>query len=128
MSDVDFRKIEDGDLLKWETPGTELVGILKSYKEQKTVMGNGHVYEVQTKDEIVPFFAPSLLHKKLQNVGIGNLVQIKYLKKTKTAAGTDLKHFDVGFTQPTEANLKALGIEIFGNKVGDEISADDVDM
>lgn len=127
MSDIKFNKVEDGELLKWEKPGVKLLGILKSYKEQKTAMGQGHVYEVQTKDEIVPFFAPSLLHKKLQNIGIGNIVSIEYLKKTRTGAGTDLKHFDVGFAEPTEANLKSAGIEVF-KKVNDEISADDVDM
>lgn len=126
--DVKFNKVEDGELLKWEKVGTKLTGLLKSYKEQKTAMGQGHVYEVQTKEGIVPFFAPSLLHKKLQTISIGNLVQIEYVKKTKTGAGTDLKHFEVGFTKPSEASLKALGLEIFDNKAGEEIDADDIDI
>lgn len=117
---VEFNEIKDGELLKWETPGTKLQGILKSYKEQKTAMGMGQVYEVQTKDGVIPFFAPSLLHKKLQEVSVGMLVSIEYTNKTRTQAGTDLKHFKVGHTKPTEANLKALGIEIFDQTVGDD--------
>lgn len=119
MPEVKFDKVEDGELLKWETTGKKVVGILKTYREQKTAMGQGHVYEVQTKDGIIPFFAPTLLHKKLQSVAIGNIVMIEYTKKTKTGAGTDLKHFDVGVAKPTEANLKSIGVEIF-EKVEDE--------
>ena len=117
---VDFNKVEDGELLKWETAGTKVVGILKSYTPRKTAMGDGHVYEVKSKDGIVPFFAPSLLHKKLQNVALGNIVSIEYTKKSKTGAGTDLKHFEVSFAKPTEANLKALGLDIFDETIGDD--------
>lgn len=113
MSEVKFSKIEDGELLKWETVGAKVVGVLQTYRAQKTAMGEGHVYEVKTKEGIVPFFAPTLLHKKLQAVSIGDIVQIEYTKKTKTGAGTDLKHFDVGNAPATEANLKGLGIEMF---------------
>lgn len=126
MSDVKFDKVEDGELLKWETVGTKVVGVLNTYRAQKTAMGEGHVYEVKTKDGIVPFFAPTLLHKKLQSVAIGNIVNIEYLKKTKTGAGTDLKHFDVGVAKPTEANLKAIGVEMF-DKVDDGEGAPNVD-
>lgn len=124
---INFKKVEDGELLKWETPGAKLLGVLKSYKSQRTAMGDGHVYEVQTKDALVPFFAPSLLHKKLKDVSVGNIVQIEYIKKTKTAAGTDLKHFEVQFAKPTEANLKAAGIEIF-ETVSDSIDPDDINI
>lgn len=123
MSDIKFNTVEDGELLKWEKPGTKVVGILKSYTPRTTNMGEGHVYEVQTKDGIVPFFAPSLLHKKLQNVSVGSVVSIEYTKKTKTGGGTDLKHFDVGWAKPTEANLKAAGVEVF-EQVEDEESED----
>lgn len=120
MSEVEFNKIEDGQLLKWENVGVKLVGILQTYRPQKTAMGDGHVYEVKTKDGLVPFFAPTLLHRKLQNVAIGNIVSIEYVKKTKTGAGTDLKHYEVAFAAPTEANLKTLGLEIF-DKVTDPV-------
>lgn len=113
MSDINFNTVEDGQLLKWENVGTKLVGILKSYTSRPTRMGEGHIYEVQTKDGITPFFAPSLLHKKLQNVSVGYIVSIEYTKKTKTGSNTDLKHFNVGWAKPSEANLKAMGIELF---------------
>lgn len=114
--DLDLTPVEDGKLLKWDKEGVKVVGVLKSYKEQKTAMGLGNVYQVETKEGIIPFFAPSLLHEKLKNIAIGNIVSITYTKKTKTGAGTDLKHFDVAFGEPTEAKLKALGIEIFEKK------------
>lgn len=110
---VEFNKVEDGELLKWGQVGAKVVGLLQSYREQKTSMGMGQVYEVMTKDGIVPFFAPSLLHKKLQNVSIGDIVSIEYTKETKTNAGTKLKHFDVGHAKATDANLKALGLNVF---------------
>ena len=129
MSESTFKKVSEGELLKWDKPGTKVQGILESYKEQKTAMGQGHVYEVQTKDEIVPFFAPSLLHKKLQKIGVGNVVVIEYVKKTKTGAGTDLKHFDVSFAPPTEANLKSVGMESsFKKMTDDEINPDSIDL
>lgn len=124
MTDINFDEVKDGELLKWDTVGTKLVGILKSYKQQRTAMGDGNVYEVQTKDGIVPFFATTLLHKKLQGINTGELVSIEYTHTTKTQAGTTLKHFKVGHTAPTEANLKAIGIEMFKDVDGDDLSQD----
>ncbi len=120
MSDeqnLDFQTVEDGQLCKWETVGTKIVGVLKSYAFRRTNKGDGNVYEVQTKNGLIPFFAPSLLHKKLKSIAIGNIVSIEYTGKTKTQGGNDLKHFDVKFTKPTEANLKAIGVEMFDNTV-----------
>lgn len=125
MSDIKFSMVEDGQLLKWDTIGTKVVGLLKSYKVQKTAMGEGHVFEVQTNEALVPFFAPSLLTKKLQNIPIGNIVSIEYTKKTKTGAGTDLKHFNVGQAAPTEVNLNALGIKILVD-VAEELGEPDL--
>lgn len=126
MSDeIQFETIEAGSLLKWENIGTKVVGILRSYKEQKTAMGQGHVYEVQTNDALVPFFAPSLLHKDLQRVEIGKIVSIEYIKKSKTGAGTDLKHFKVGHAPANEVNCKALGIKILVD-VAEELGEPDL--
>lgn len=126
MADIKFNKIEDGELLKWEAVGTKLIGVLQTYRAQKTAMGEGHVYEVKTKEGIVPFFAPTLLHKKLQAVNIGDIVNIEYTKKTKTGAGTDLKHFEVGTASPSEANLKAIGVEMFKAVSDDGVNEDDL--
>lgn len=123
---IKYNTIEDGELLKWEKEGTKVEGVLQSYRTQKTPMGEGNVYEVKTKDAVVPFFAPSLLHKKLQSVPIGYVVSIEYTKKTKTGSGTDLKHFEVGYAEPTEANLKAVGVELLKKVEDDE--DDDIDQ
>ena len=126
MPDVNYEKIEDGELQKWDKIGIIVEGVLERYKQQTTAMGEGHVYEVNTKDGIVPFFAPSLLHKKLERIEIGKVVKITYLKKSKTAAGTDLKHFEVLHAEPTEANLKSVGVEMYkkdeGQGDGEDIS------
>lgn len=111
--------VQDGELFKFEKVGDSISGVLESYKSQNTANGVGHVYEVRTKEGVVAFFASTLLHKKLQNIQIGNIVMIEFTEVTKTNAKNDLKHFDVGHAPASEANLKQLGIEIF-NKVEDE--------
>ena len=118
-----YEKIEDGELQKWDKIGIVVEGVLERYKQQTTAMGEGHVYEVNTKNGIVPFFAPSLLHKKLERIPIGKIVKITYTEKTKTGAGTDLKHFDVLHAEPTEANLKSVGVQMYkrAEDTGEEI-------
>ena len=129
MGEVKYETIEDGELLKWDKVGIKLEGVLVSYRLQKTSKGDGNVYEIKTKDGIIPFFAPSLLHKKFQAVPIGNVVSVTFTKITKTGGGNDLKHFDVGHAEPTEANLKSVGVEML-KKVGEdgdeEINPDDI--
>ena len=120
MSDDGLSAIKDGELLKWEKEGSEVYGLLKSYRPQKTAMGEGNVYEVQTKDGLVPFFAPTLLHRKLQQVPVGQIVKIKYTKKTKTGAGTDLKHFEVANGPATAVSLAAAGLDAGLEEIKDE--------
>lgn len=118
MSDeLDLKEVETGELYKWDVLGKEITGILKSYKSQNTAKGTGHVYEVRTKDGIIAFFAPSILHKKLQDVAIGSVVKIKYTEKSKTNSGNELKKFDVKQGTPTEERLKALGLPLFDNTI-----------
>jgi len=111
--DLGLDSVKDGELLKWETIGTKVVGVLKSYTPRRTAMGDGHIYEVKTKEGTVPFFATMLLHKKLRDVPIGNIVSITYVKKTKTGGGTDLKHFEVSQGKATPERLAAIGVELF---------------
>ncbi len=114
MSDVNYEDVLDGELTKFENEGTTVEGVLQSYKEQRdTGKGLGHVYEVKTKNGVAAFFAPSLLHKKLSGIAIGNIVKITYLNTTKTANGNTLKHFDVKFAPANEANLKAIGMDMY---------------
>lgn len=122
MSDeIQYEDVMDGELTKFEQEGTKVEGQLQSYKEQpNTGKGIGHVYEVKTKDGVSAFFAPSLLHKKLSGVPMNSIVKIVYVKQTKTANGNTLKHFDVKYAPATEANLKAVGLEMYKEAPGGE--------
>lgn len=117
--------IVDGELVKFE-PGKEgmtISGILQSYRPQKdTGKGPGHVYEVKTNKGVAAFFAPSLLHKKLQSVAIGSIVKVTFVSITQTKNGNTLKNFKVTTFPATEANLKALGLDALNG--GKEIDAD----
>ena len=107
---IKYDTVETGELLKWERKGTVIEGQVVNYESKQTSKGEGHVYEVRTVDGIIPFFAPSLLHKKLKNVAIGRIVKITYTDKTKTGAGNDLKHFEVLHAPANEANFKSIGL------------------
>ena len=121
---LDLDQVKDGELHKWDKVGVTVVGVLKSYQSRQTKMGEGQMYEVKTKNGTVAFFAPSLLHKKLSEVPVGNIVSIKYTEKSRTNSGTDLKHFEVSHGKPTPERLKAIGLDI----VDKAISADDIDI
>lgn len=119
-SEIEFDVIPDGELYKWEQAGQTVTGILKNYTAQPDRgKGPGNVYEVQTKEGLVTFFAPSLLHRKLQNVKIGDIVQVKFTAITKTNNGNTLKNFEVGRTAPTPEKLRAMGIEMFDDVADD---------
>lgn len=119
MDGLDVSKVQDGELFKWDKVGLKVAGILRSYRPQKTGKGDGHVYEVQTKDGTIAFFASQLLHKKLQGVPVGNVVVIEYTHDSKTGAGNTLKNFEVSQGKPSEANLKALGLELLEEVEGE---------
>lgn len=113
--DINYEDVVDGELVKFE-PGKEgmvINGLLLSYRPQRdTGKGPGHVYEVKTTKGTAAFFAPSLLHKKLQAIAIGSIVKITFTSITQTKNGNTLKNFSVQHAPATDANLKALGIEI----------------
>ena len=125
MSDINYEDVIDGELTKFEQPGMVIEGILQSYKAQRdTGKGPGHVYEVRTTKGVAAFFAPTLLHKKLSGIKIGSIVKITFVSVSKTANGNTLKNFDVKHAPATEANLKAIGLQIL-NTVSDEDKAKD---
>lgn len=112
-----------GDLQKWEAKGTTVKGILLSYEERTTPKGQAHVYEVETKNGITPFFAPSDLHKKLKGVPMGYCVIIEQGDTTRTQSGNDFKNFNVKKGEQNEANLKM--VEMFETKgMSDQVSPD----
>jgi hypothetical protein len=106
-------EIETGELYEWKNPSKDIdiEGVLKSYKEQTTPKGVGNVYDVRTKNGVVPFFAPQLLHEKLQDATIGDVVQITYTKLDKTNSGNDLKLFKILRGEANEDNLKMVGLD-----------------
>lgn len=125
--DVNYEEVVDGELFKWEKEGTVLEGLLQAYSPRKdTGKGPGHLYEVKTNKGVAAFFAPTLLHKKLAGIPVGSIVKITFTKITKTANGNTLKNFTVGHAKATEANLKALGIEILKTDIDAEKEFNDM--
>lgn len=124
--------VTGGELVKFTEKGTKVEGVLINYEQKQTAKGIGNVYEVRTKTGVAAFFAPSLLHKALKLVPIGNIVSITFLETTKTNAGNPLHHFDVKQAPATPANLKIIGVEIMESvtpvepDAGDDISDDDL--
>ena len=110
-----MEEIVSGELFKWSDTGKEgltLDGILKSYVSRPSqTKGPGNLYEVITKDGIIPFFAPTLLHKKLSDVPIGYCVMIKQEETSKTKDGNPLKNVAVKRGEVDEKNLKAVCME-----------------
>ena len=93
--DDGLETVVSGELTKFETPNTTVYGILKNYKVQKTPKGEGHVYEVETKNGIAAFFAPTLLQDKLKDIAIGRMVKITFLGMKKGNSGNEYKTFEV---------------------------------
>jgi len=108
--DDGLETVVDGELTKFEVEGTEVYGILKNYKTQSTKKGTGHVYEVKTKNGVSAFFAPQLLHEKLQGIAIGRMVKITYKGMKQSNSGNDYKLFEVKNGPVNAQTLAAAGI------------------
>ena len=112
---IQFTVVQDGELLKFndEVKGKKFVGFLESLEERPdTGKGPCHIYKMKMKEGTVAFFAPSLLHKKLES-HVGEIVEITYVGEGKTKIGNTIKNFSVGSAPASEENLKAIGISIF---------------
>jgi translation initiation factor IF-1 len=127
-----FDEIKTGDLYEWDDPSEEIdiEGILQDYEVTNTSKGEADRYEVQTKDGVIPFFAPTILHDKLQRINMGDVVKIAYTELDKTNAGNDLKKYKVMAAEPTADNLEEVGLEpedLEDDDDGfDDVSSDDV--
>lgn len=127
---IKYNDVVGGELTKWEDEngktivGKTVEGVLINYEKKATAKGEGNIYEVRTKNGVLAFFAPMLLHKKLQNVPVGSIVLIKLTEESKTNSGNTLKHFDVKFAAATKENLASLGIEVTGASVEEEADID----
>ena len=121
-SEISYEEVIDGELYHFDetTINKTLEGVLKSYRYQASgPKGPGHVYSVQTKNGEAVFFAPLKLNEKLQKIPLGSIVKIVYTGIKKTGSGNTMKLFTVQHAPATEANLKAVGVEIF-KTVADE--------
>lgn len=105
-----FQEVLAGELVKFEEVGTKVEGQLTNYKTQKTPKGEGNVYEVRTSKGVVSFFAPKLLHDKLQTIKIGRLVKIGYEGMKKGNTGNEYKVFTVSSAEANAANLALVGL------------------
>lgn len=128
-----FEEIETGDLYSWDDPSDEvdLEGVLTDYGKQNTSQGVADRYEIETADGLVPFFAPSILHDKLQRASIGDVVKITFTDTEKTNSGFDLKKFKVLTSEQTDEALEEVGLdpEDFEEEDGDgfdEVTEDDI--
>lgn len=112
---IKYDEVLGGSLVKWDKIGTVVEGLLVRKEERpSTGMGMGHIYEIKTKAGTVAFFAPTMLHKKLDGLPVATtVVRIEYTQEGKTKTGNTLKLFTVGSAPASEENLKTLGIEIF---------------
>lgn len=110
--DDGLETVVSGELTKFETPNTTVYGILKNYKVQKTPKGEGHVYEVETKNGIAAFFAPTLLQDKLKDIAIGRMVKITFLGMKKGNSGNEYKTFEVKNGPVNAGTLAAAGITV----------------
>lgn len=108
--DDGLETIATGELTKFEQPGTTVYGQLTNYRTQKTPKGDGHVYEVRTKDGISAFFAPSLLQEKLKNIPLHSIVKIVFTGLKKGNSGNEYKVFEVKHGPANEKTLAAAGI------------------
>jgi len=112
--EINWNSVPDGELYKWDTAPKTVEGVLIGKKTQRdTGKGVGHVYEVQTKDGIVTFFAPTILHQKLERLPIPVCVRVTLTEISKTKTGNTLKLFKVDHTPADESTLKIMGIELF---------------
>lgn len=110
--DDGLETVTGGELVKFDKPGTVIYGQLINYKTQKTNKGDGHVYEVKTKNGLSPFFAPTLLHDKLKNIPVGSIVKITFVEIKRGNSGNDYKVFDVKHGPANEKTLAAAGITV----------------
>ena len=112
MNDDGLESVVSGELTKFETEGTTVYGQLQNYKVQKTPKGEGHVFEVRTKNGVAAFFAPSLLLEKLKNIPMQSIVKISFLGVKKGNSGNEYKLFDVKHGPANEKTLAAAGLTI----------------
>jgi hypothetical protein len=127
---MSFNEVKTGDLHSWDEPNEDEVaiqGILQDYEVTNTSKGEADRYEVKTPDGTVPFFAPTILHDKLQRIGLGSLVKIYFTDIDTTNSGNDIKQFKVLEAEVNNENLEEVGLDPEEVNGDDDDGFDDVD-
>lgn len=97
------------DVIKFDTVGKTVVGVLLSRKIADTKYGESPFYKVMTSEGETGFFAPARLDDKLSNQ-VGKIVRVEFTETKPSAKGNDAKLFDVKAMDDTEENRIKVGI------------------
>ena len=97
------------DMIKFETVGKVVVGVLLSRKMADTKFGESPVYKVMTPEGESAFFASALLDDKLSGQ-IGKIVRIEFTETKPSNKGNDAKIFDVKALPDTDENRTMVGL------------------
>lgn len=97
------------DIVKFETVGKVVVGVLLSRKMTNTKFGESPFYKIMTNEGEAGFFASGLLDDKLTNQ-VGKIVRVEFTSTTPSNKGNDAKIFDVKALPDTPENRVIVGI------------------
>ena len=86
-----WRRIGEGQFHKWETPGDELQGVWRGAHEGRF----GPLGTLESTGGVFTFPLPAALRGRLQGVGEGVEVLIRYLGLETSKAGRQFKAFAV---------------------------------
>ena len=97
------------DMIKFDTVGKTVVGVLLSRKDTPTKFGNSPLYKIFTAEGEMAFFASGLLDDKLSGQ-VGQIVRVEFTGTTPSNKGNDAKLFDVKAMPDTEENRIKVGL------------------
>ncbi len=96
-------------MIKFETIGKVVVGILLDRKMQNTKFGESPLYKIMTADGQSALFASGLLDDKLSG-NLGKIVRIEFTESVPSNKGNDAKIYDVKALNDTPENRAKVGL------------------
>lgn len=96
-------------MIKFETVGKVVVGILLERKMQNTKFGESPLYKILTAEGQSALFASGLLDDKLSSQ-LGKIVRIHFVESVPSNKGNDAKIYDVKALADTPENRAKAGI------------------
>ena len=99
------------DMIKFETVGKEVVGILLTRKMANTKFGESPLYTIQTAEGQSAFFASGSLDDKLSGQ-LGKIVRIVFVETKPSNKGNDAKIFDVKALPDTPENRTLAKLDV----------------